>query len=365
MDELRTRNVVLVTLDGVRTQEIFGGLDETIAEHDARQVYSDIAAMRERFGAATPQARREKLLPSFWKTLAPEGMVFGSAAHGNHLQAENRVLWSAPGYAEMLTGRARPDIVDNTERRYPYRTALEFAREALGLDFAEVAQIGSSDTYSLAAASRDDAFLMIGTYDALPPRYSTPELDRLAHLRREVMGLWDEGSNDALTFRLALGFLERHRPRFLWLALVNSDDWAHADRYDRYLAYLHRTDALLGELWVKLQSMKRYRDCTTLVVTTDHGRGPGAKDWREHDITIPGSEALWLAVIGPDTPDLGEVTTPGTFRQGQVAATLLQFLGLDFRDFVADALPPITGVMGEAAPGLLSSGNSDSAPESR
>ena len=109
--EPRTHNVILVTLDGVRTQEIFGGLDETIAEHDAQQIYSDIATMRVRFGAATPQARREALLPQFWKTLAPKGMVFGNAAHGNHLRSENRVLWSAPGYAEMLTGRPRPEIV--------------------------------------------------------------------------------------------------------------------------------------------------------------------------------------------------------------------------------------------------------------
>ncbi|MCU0990383.1 MAG: hypothetical protein MUE63_12550, partial [Xanthomonadales bacterium] len=29
-----TRNVILVTLDGVRVQEVFGGLDETIAVHD-------------------------------------------------------------------------------------------------------------------------------------------------------------------------------------------------------------------------------------------------------------------------------------------------------------------------------------------
>jgi arylsulfatase A-like enzyme len=159
------------------------------------------------------------------------------------------------------------------------------------------------------------------------------------------MGLWEEGSNDTLTFRMAQAYLEKNRPRLLWLALVNSDDWAHADRYDRYLAYLHLADSLLGELWQTLQSLEGYRDRTTLIVTTDHGRGLQGADWAEHDITIPGSDDIWLAVIGPDTPDQGEVRAPGTLYQGQVAATLLQFFGLDKRALDPQALPPVPGTL--------------------
>lgn len=342
---LATRNVVLVTLDGVRMQEIFGGLDDTIAAHDAQHTYSEMAEMRARYGGDSPAARREALLPNFWKTLAPAGMVLGNAAHGNRVRVENRVLWSTPGYTEMLTGRPRLDVVDNSARRYPYRTALEFARDALDTGPAGVAEIGSWDGYRFAAASRDDAFLMLGAYDAPPEKFSTPELDLLATLRREVMGLWTEGSDDMLTFRMAQGLLEKNKPRVLWIALVNSDDWAHADRYDRYLEYLHRADAMLGELWATLQSTRAYRGSTTLIVTTDHGRGLTGGDWAEHDITIPGSDAIWLGVFGPDTPDTGEVTEPGTAWQGQVAATLLQFLGLDYRQLGSDVLPPVAGTL--------------------
>lgn len=338
-------NVLLVTLDGVRVQEIFGGLDETIAVHDEQQVYSDMAAMRSRFGGATPEARREALLPVFWKTLAPQGMVLGNPAYGNHMLVQNRVQWSTPGYTEMLTGRPRAEVKDNEHRRYDYPSALEHARAALGLAFHQVAQIGSSDTYTRAAASRDDAFLMVGTYDSVPAPWGSPEIDRLAALRRQVMGLWEEGSNDTLTLRMAQAYIERNRPRVLWLALVNSDDWAHADRYDRYLAYLNLADTLIGELWQTVQSLDDYRDRTTLMITTDHGRGLQGGDWAEHDVTIPGSDAVWLAVIGPHTPDLGEVRAQGTLYQGQIAGTLLQFLGLDVRELDPEALPPITGAL--------------------
>lgn len=338
-------NVILVTLDGVRVQEIFGGLDETIALHDEQKVYSDMAAMRARFGGDTPEARREALLPFFWKTLAPQGMVLGNPAYGNHVTVQNRVQWSTPGYTEMLTGRPRPEVTDNEHRRYGYPTALEHARAALGLAYQQVAQIGSSETYTLAAASRDDAFLMVSAYDSVPAPWGSPEIDRLAALRRQVMGLWEEGSNDTLTFRMAQAYIEKNHPRLLWLALVNSDDWAHSDRYDRYLAYLHLVDALIGELWQTVQSLDIYRGRTTLIITTDHGRGLQGGDWAEHDITIPGSDAVWLAVIGPDTPNLGEVREPGTLYQGQVAGTLLQFLGLDVRAMDPEALPPVADAL--------------------
>jgi hypothetical protein len=335
------RNVILITIDGVRSQEIFGGLDETIAVHDAQQVYSEIAEVRSRYPGGTGGQRRAALMPNLWNLLAPQGQIFGNAALGNHVKVQNQVLWSTPGYVEIMTGAPR-EVRDNEARRYPWPTAMEVAKKELGLDYQQVAQIGSWTGYSLAAASQDDAFLMVGTFDKVPAPFSTPELDKLAGLRSEVMGLWSEGSDDVLTFRMAHGYLQTQQPRLLWIALVNSDDWAHADRYDRYLDYLHRVDGLIGELWQTVQSTDAYRDKTTLIITTDHGRGLQGSDWIEHDISIPGSADIWLAVIGPDTPDVGEVTTLGTLYQGQVAATLLYYLGLDHHSLDSKALPPVS-----------------------
>lgn len=341
-DELPARNVVLVTLDGVRVQDFFGGLDEVVARHDEEQLYSDMAAMRERYGGSTPEARRAKLMPRLWTELIPQGMAFGNPAHGNFVKVQNAVYWSTPGYVEMLTGAPRAAAVDNDYRRYPFATALEHAKRQLGLSFGEVALFGSWDGYKYAAARSDDAFLMVGAYDPLPRGLGPADADVVNELRREVMGLWEEGSNDMLTYRMARAYLLEQRPRILWLALVNSDDWAHADRYDRYLEYLHRADAMLGDLWSTLQSLDAYRGRTTMIVTTDHGRGRRGPDWAEHDAAIPGSEDIWLAVLGPETPDVGEVRSPGTLYQGQVAATLLQALGVDWHGLGKDVLPPVT-----------------------
>jgi len=339
------RNLVLVTLDGVRVQEFFGGLDEALAQRDALDEYSEIALARERYDADSPQARRLKLWPSLWGRLAPLGQVLGNPALGNTVQVQNKVAWSSPGYVEMLTGAPRAEVVDNTLVHYPYITALEYAHQALGLEFQQTALIGAWDGFNTAAASRPDAFLMVGSHAGVPAPFSTPEMDLVAGLRANVLGLWEEGSDQWLTWAMARDYLRARQPRILWLALGSSDDWAHADRYDRYLEALHQQDRIIGELWDLLQSIGAYRDRTTLLVTTDHGRGRSGEDWAEHDIAIPGSSDIWLFAIGPDTPAAGESGRPGTSYQGQLAATLLEALGLDPAAWRSDALPPFPGVI--------------------
>jgi len=347
-----THNVILVTLDGVRTQEIFGGLDAAIARHSAALSYSEIEAVRSRYDAATAESRRAALMPVFWRRLVPQGVLFGDAALGAPMRVQNAQCVSSPGYVEMNSGAARAEVLDNSPRRYPYRGALQVVAEELRLDFPLVAQIGSWDGFSLAASSRDGAFLMSGGFDLLPPAVSTPEIESLGRLRREVLDLWEEGSDDALSFRIATAYLKAQRPRLMWIGLGNSDDWAHADRYDRLLTYLNLADGWLGELWSMLQDLDAYRGRTTLIVTTDHGRGLRGEDWSEHDCAIPGSEAIWALVVGPDTPATGEAMHTGELHQGQIAATVLQYFGLGPEALDAGALPPLPGTLAPAAGGV-------------
>lgn len=339
--ELQTRNVILVTIDGVRIQELFSGMDRLLADDAARREISEDEILRQRYWRPDAQQRREALLPVLWKQLAPMGIVLGNKARGSSVLVSNAVKWSSPGYSEIMTGAAHPEVKDNTLVRYPHRTFAEFLRSELELPKTAVAQIGSWDGFKMTASSTDDAFVMNGAHEALAAEYSSPEIDNLVALRRDVMELWEESSNDVLSFRIAESYLKKHKPRFLWIGLGQSDDWSHADRYDRLLDYLHLADRLIGELWNTVQSDPAYKGKTTLVITTDHGRGIKTDDWIEHDDAIPGSEDIWLAVIGPDTPDLGEVGPVPTIYQRDIAATILSLYGLDPARFNAGAGPAL------------------------
>jgi hypothetical protein len=337
-------NIVLVTLDGVRVQEFFGGMDPVIAKApEAQSGIYDADVSSKRWWRETPEARREALMPFIWKTLAPAGIVLGNQAKGSKVTVRNDQWFSYPGYSEILTGQAQPDVRSNDLIRYPHRTVLEHVLAELRLKPTDVAQIGSWDGFKYAASSRDGAFFMSGARDPVPAALTTPEMDLYNGLRPEIQQLWEESSNDVLSYRIGIEYIKKHHPRVLWLGLGQSDDWAHARRYDLVLDYLHLADRMLADLWRMLQSIDQYRGNTTLIITTDHGRGRTPADWAEHDAGIQGCQDIWIAILGPRTPALGEARDFADVTQSDIAATMLQYLGLDARAFNPAAGPAIPG----------------------
>jgi hypothetical protein len=216
-------------------------------------------------------------------------------------------------------------------------------QRALRLGPRQVATIGSWVGFGALSSVRDGAFFTNAGYEKMPPGIATPKTAILDELQFQVMALWEEGRSDAITFGLALEYLRTQRPRLLYIALDETDDWAHARRYDRLLDYLNVFDGFLRDLWKAIEASDKYRGRTTLIITTDHGRGVRPADWVEHGEGIEGSEDIWVAVIGPDTPHRGEVAPAPTVHQSDIAATLLQFFALDPAAFNREAGPPIPG----------------------
>ena len=169
----------------------------------------------------------------------------------------------------------------------------------------------------------------------------TPEAARLSALQFETPTPWDTVRHDAYTFRFAMDHLARHRPRVLYLALGETDDWAHNGRYNRVLEAYARSDEYLRELWTWLQSRSEYRGRTSLLVTTDHGRGRTAEDWRSHGEKYPDAGMTWMALVSPSMSRRGEWRDHAPLTNAQVAATLAHWMGLDWRAFNPAAAPPI------------------------
>jgi dienelactone hydrolase len=98
-----------------------------------------------------------------------------------------------------------------------------------------------------------------------------------------------------------------------------------------------------------MQDIDQYRGQTTFVITTDHGRGRGLTGWKSHGEKIPESENIWIGILGPDTPPLGESTEARTVTQSQVAATVAAALGEDFVKAMPGVAAPIAGAIRSAA----------------
>jgi phosphoglycerol transferase MdoB-like AlkP superfamily enzyme len=145
---------------------------------------------------------------------------------------------------------------------------------------------------------------------------------------------------DAYTFYYGLEYMKKNKPRVMYFAFDETDDFAHGGEYAAYLNAAHYTDRFIDELWNYVQSDPQYKDKTTLIMVCDHGRGITSEEWKHHGTKIEHADEIWLGVMGPDTPATGEVKTDSQYYQNQMAKTLASFLGLDFRSDakIGDAL---------------------------
>jgi bisphosphoglycerate-independent phosphoglycerate mutase (AlkP superfamily) len=137
----------------------------------------------------------------------------------------------------------------------------------------------------------------------------------------------------------------------LFVGYGETDNWAHSGRYDLVLESAHAFDGFVSQLWKMMQSLPAYRESTTFIITTDHGRGGGPVEWKEHGVDQKGSENIWIAVIGPDTPPLGERTQVPSVTQSQIAATIAALLGKDYTHEVPAAAGPLSIVLAGPPPG--------------
>src|SRR6266540_129163 len=103
--EGKTENAILITLDGVRTREIFGGLDLDVLKSITKEGKVEDTTAYKKYWAPTSQERREKVMPFFWGVLMKQhGSIAGNRALGSSVEVTNNYLFSYPGYAEILTG---------------------------------------------------------------------------------------------------------------------------------------------------------------------------------------------------------------------------------------------------------------------
>ena len=334
------QSVILITLDGARTEEIFGGLDLDVFKSTLRekQRIEDQPAYK-RFWADTAAARREKLMPFFWGTLMREhGSIAGNKALGSSVTLTNTHRFSYPGYSEILVGEAHDDVIKSNDAvRNPYSTVLEEIRTRLGLTQAQVGVFASWDVFDAIVEHTKGSLTVNAGYQ--PFESPDPVVRDLSRMQLETVTPWNSVRNDVYTFRFAMDHLRRARPRAVYLALGETDDWAHDGRYDRVLETYARTDAYLRELWTWLQADPEYRNRTHLLITTDHGRGRTAKDWRDHGAKVEGAQDVWIAVASPSMSRRGEWKDQPALHTNQIAATLAGWLGIDWR-----ALRPAAGL---------------------
>jgi hypothetical protein len=305
-------NVILITLDGVRWQDLFRGADPMLVTDDeTRARFVDVP-------------NRAAALAPFLQSFAQSGTLIGNRDANSCARVANRYWFSYPGYAEILAGRPNPRVRYNEAIPNDDITVLE--RLARRPDFTGEVRVFAAWDAVPAIVNAERSGIPVFT----APSKDLPQDGHVIAAVREAFA---------------------DPPRVTWVALGDPDSYAHAGDYPNYLRAIARADAFIQELWQGIEADPTLAGHTTLIVTTDHGRGVSERNrWRGHGsgywrwLIVPGlrregSDQTWIAARGPGV-------TPGAYTQtecatnGQVAATLLQSVGAS-EEIQPDMAPPL------------------------
>lgn len=324
----KTENVFIITLDGLRWQELFSGADDSLF-NDTKYV-KDTSTIRRKYWRPTAEERRSVLMPWVWNTIAKQGVILGNRNYNNNVNVTNLMWFSYPGYNEILVGYSDPNINSNDKINNPNITILEWLQQREGFGI-KAAAFGSWDVIPyIINEERSQIAVNAGFEEANHFMMNEKEM-LLNELQSQIPSPWHNVRHDGFTHHYAKEFIKTYYPNVVFISYGETDDFAHDSRYDHYLNSANNTDRLIKDLWEYCQSDSFYKDKTSFIITTDHGRGDKPKkEWTSHGKGVVGSNAIWMAAIGPDTPALGEVKSKGQHWQNQIATTVAKWMGFEY-----------------------------------
>lgn len=325
-DAPKTQNVILVTFDGYRWQEMFRGAQKKLIH--CKKIVKDVPALNKNFWAENETARREKLTPFIWNTIAKQGSIIGERKHSSKMKITNPMRFSYPGYNEIFSGYGDPKVNSNDFPDNPNLTIFDL--------------LNSDEKFKnkIVAVATWDAFpRIINTHrNGLPVYVNIKDSAGVCRSGNILLQGWNTkcpASNgfiteDSLTYHFAKEYIVKNHPRFTFIGFDETDEMAHEGKYDSYLHSANQLDGYMQDLWNFIQSDPQYKDNTTLIITCDHGRGKAfTQMWRHHGKLVLPADKIWMAAIGAGIKNEGVLKT-GKFYQKQIAATIAKLFGKKF-----------------------------------
>lgn len=347
-------NIVLITIDGLRWQEVFRGLDARLAMNEEYSERSEQINLL--FSDDDSAISASKLMPFLHEVVFEQGSVYGNRDMGSCAKVTNPWFFSYPGYNEILTGAADPAIDSNAAVNNPNISFMEWLQNEVPDYRDNVAAFASWDVFPyILNTDRSGIPVNIGKLEH--PENSFESM--LNRLHDEIPSPWPTVRLDAFTHHYALSYMQNHHPKVTYIAYGETDDFAHDGEYDQYVLAANKVDKFIREIWTFIQSDRFYRNNTAILISVDHGRGESPLEtWQHHaskaslqgymealdqyEDGIVGSDAVWIAALGKGVTGKQMINTgAGCVGSNQIAATILTLLGLDYQSFNPAAGEPL------------------------
>lgn len=326
--EAQTENLIVVTIDGFRWQEIFNGMDKEIALNKKFE-RGDSAKIFSKFWDENPEKRRSLLMPFLWNTISKQGQIYGNRNLGNKVSVSNPYWFSYPGYSEIFCGFVDTQINTNDYKPNPNQTVFDFFSKQNKIN-TQIAVFGAWEAFDRIFNEKRAKFPVFcgnESYNFAPTDIDIQLLNAMKKNSFKPFG--EEEYLDQYTFYGGLSYMKKKHPKIIYISLGETDEFAHQGAYWWYLRSAHQADQWLADLWAFVQSDDQYKNKTVLFFTVDHGRGNG-EEWTSHNSSIRNSNEMWFAVLGNGIKPKGEIKSEGIIYQKQFAATWASLLGFDY-----------------------------------
>ncbi|NLI40710.1 MAG: sulfatase-like hydrolase/transferase [Caldisericales bacterium] len=234
-----TENVIVINTDGLRFEDGFGS--------------------------------EEKYMSHIWNDIRPNGAIFTRMYN-------ETCTYTAPGHAQCVTGAWQYEP-NNGRIRPSTPTMFEYYRRQFD-------------------APPEDVCILPGKGNCWHLNYSTfPGFGRNYEAPFYALGYGD----DEIASKLS-ELLLTTRPKLVYAILPHVDSVGHSGDYRKYTESISHADELIWKIWQQIQFNPDYKDKTTLIITTDHGRhAEGVRDgFKSHGDSCEGCRHTYCVMIGPD-----------------------------------------------------------------
>lgn len=260
-----TPRVILLTMDGVRWDEVFV----------------------------------EKLMPNLTGPLSEEGTLYGDGIR-SIAEVENSTNISLPGYQNIFLGHPSR-CKGNQCLKTNENTIIDELRTSLDLKKDDLAAFTSWGKIRRAFAKRKCH--TTHSFGLSRIKSNDPYFKNINQTQKKDLPPWGVrglpiARYDQYTFDAGFHYLKTEKPRFLYIGLLDSDEWAHAGNMDGYRKSIQDFDQRIAQVVDYLKANPEIERETLLIVTTDHGRGTG-ENWIHHGPEHPHSKKIWMYVRTP------------------------------------------------------------------
>ena len=326
-------NLIIITTDGFRWQEMFNGMDTSIS-NQSKFNHGDSLYIVNKYGGVNAEDRQQKLMPFlFANNHAKSIRINGNRYVNNKVDVENPHWFSYPGYSELLTGYVDPAINSNNYMSNPHSNLLAYINKQKAYQ-GKVIAFGAWDAFNRILNEKVSGFPVINAFESVTQVLHDPASKKMSELLADSYKPFKEVEClDVFTHYQAMHYLKTKQPKAMFISYGETDEWAHHGNYSNYLDAAHQVDQWIADIWNWAQATPGYKDNTYILVTTDHGRGFG-NEWTSHGADVKGASSTWFAIIGPNTVSSKNLfnsnNNNGQLYQKQLAATMSKLIGLPY-----------------------------------